>query len=133
MIKINIIGKIPGYLGINRKGVNSIILEASLSFNLTGSTEIEIMFVNKLEIKNLNVKYRKMNNPTDVLSFPQSQFELNKKNILGSIVICAEVVAQKEEDIKDVLKHGLLHLLGYDHEIDEMRWDEAASKIDCKL
>ena len=80
---------------------------------------ISLAFVEKEEIKKLNKKFRKKNKATDVLSF-----ELNDKEYLGEIIICPEVVkenakkygvAVKYEMIK-VFVHGILHLLGYDHE-----------------
>jgi len=100
---------------------------------LTDKLEVEIMFVDNNEIKSLNVKHRDIDTPTDVLSFPQSQFKEAKENILGSIIICPEIVKEKNEDISDVIKHGLLHLLGYDHEENEAEWEKAAKLIECDL
>jgi len=80
---------------------------------------LSLAFVGKEEIKKLNKKFRKKNKATDVLSF-----KLNEGNSLGEIVICPEVVKEnakkygvdfKKEIIK-VFAHGILHLLGYDHE-----------------
>ena len=79
-------------------------------------------FVGKAEIKKLNKKFRNKNKPTDVLSF-----NLNDKNCLGEIVICPEIVREnakkygvtiKHETMK-MFVHGILHLLGYDHEKSE--------------
>ena len=80
---------------------------------------ISLAFVNKEEIKKLNNKFRKKNKATDVLSF-----ELKEKGFLGEIVICPEVVKENAKSYKSTLKkeivkvfiHGILHLLGYDHE-----------------
>ena len=104
-----------------------------LDLSLTDKLEVEIMFVGYDEIKDLNKKHRNIDAPTDVLSFPQEQFKEAKENILGSIVICTEVVQQKNEDMQDVIKHGLLHLLGYDHEENEIEWEKVAEMIDCNL
>ena len=117
---------------------NEIIQIVNNSFtilhpSLTDELEVEIMFVEKEEIKDLNKKHRNIDAPTDVLSFPQSQFKEVKKNILGSIVISDEIVKEKNEEIIDVIKHGLLHILGYDHEENEARWEKAAKLIDCNL
>jgi len=80
---------------------------------------LSLAFVGKEEIKKLNKKFRKKNKATDVLSF-----KLSHGNSLGEIVICPEVVKEnslkygvdfKKEMIK-VFAHGILHLLGYDHE-----------------
>src|SRR3989344_711448 len=72
---------------------------------------ISIAFVSSDEIKKLNQKYRKKNKPTDVLSF-----KLDEKDCLGEIVICPEVVKKEEEKIERMLIHGILHILGYEHE-----------------
>ena len=89
---------------------------------------LSLAFVGKEEIKKLNKKFRKKNKATDVLSF-----KLNEGNSLGEIIICPEVVKEnakkylpagrqadafKKEMIK-VFVHGILHLLGYDHEKSE--------------
>lgn len=115
--------------------VKNIVVSAleQLAPDLTCKQEIEILFVESDEIKKLNKKYRKIDKTTDVLSFPQSQMMGNPLNILGSIVICLEIVEQKEEALENVLKHGLLHLLGYDHETNSKRWENAADKINCQL
>lgn len=116
---------------------NAILLDlierSILKFNLTSNIEIEIIFVNKKEIKKLNKRFRDINSTTDVLSFPQKLLASNKINILGSIVVCPEIVKEKDENINDVILHGLLHLIGYDHEKNEEEWDKAAQKIGCRL
>ncbi len=71
--------------------------------------KISLAFVNKAEIKKLNKKFRNKNRETDVLSF-----ELDN-GYLGEVVICPEVVKTEKEQIK-VFIHGILHLLGYEHE-----------------
>ena len=92
---------------------------------------ISLAFVDKTEIKKLNKKFRKKNKPTDVLAFgenpksnPPAGGQNPKCNYLGEIVICPEVVAEnakkygvtKKQEMTKVFVHGVLHLLGYDHE-----------------
>jgi probable rRNA maturation factor len=72
---------------------------------------ISLAFVGKAEIKKLNKKFRQKDKPTDVLSF-----DLSEEGYLGEIVICPEVVKEKNEEIIAVFVHGILHLCGYDHE-----------------
>jgi probable rRNA maturation factor len=129
-MKINIVEKIKA--PIEKEVVEKMILGASEKLDLTFKGEVEILFVDKTEIAELNKKFRSIDRPTDVLSFPQQQVP-GSENILGSIVICPAVVAEKDEIISDVLKHGLLHLVGFDHENNEEDWDESAKKIDCNL
>lgn len=95
--------------------------------------QLEVSFVSKNKIEELNREHRGVDKPTDVLSFPQFAIESQKTKILGNIAICNEIVADKEEEITDVLKHAILHLIGYDHESDPADWDAAAKKIECNL
>lgn len=77
---------------------------------------LSIAFVSKARIKALNKKYRKINKPTDVLSFNYGS--------AGEIVICPEQVKKNakeycspyKRELAKVLIHGILHLLSYDHE-----------------
>lgn len=84
--------------------------------------DISIGIVGKEEIKRLNRKYRKKNQPTDVLSFFYD-------NNFGEVVICP----QETKDISRVLIHGLLHLAGYDHEKSKMAEDKMRKKEDYYL
>ncbi|PIS07627.1 rRNA maturation RNase YbeY [Candidatus Berkelbacteria bacterium CG10_big_fil_rev_8_21_14_0_10_43_13] len=93
---------------------------------------VELNFVSKSKIAELNRTFRQIDKPTDVLSFPQAEVKNGGIKVLGDIVISPEIVAEKDEKMDDVIKHGLLHLLGYDHEIDESVWQKAADKISCQ-
>ncbi|MBU1203382.1 rRNA maturation RNase YbeY [Patescibacteria group bacterium] len=78
--------------------------------------EISIALLSPLEIKQLNHVYRNKNKVTDVLSF-----QINSKDILGEVLICLDQAKkQAKKTIKSELQlltvHGILHLLGYDHE-----------------
>ena len=86
--------------------------------------EIELIIVNNETIKNINFEYREKNKATDVLSFP---FDGDFAHLpLGTIIISKDFVTEKakeynhsnNDEIKLLFIHGLLHLLGYDHEID---------------
>ena len=90
--------------------------------------DVELIITNNDEIQHINAEYRGIDKPTDVLSF---SYEKMPHAPLGSIVISEEFVTQKAEELghstQDELTllyiHGLLHILGYDHECDngEMR------------
>ncbi len=79
-------------------------------------TDLSITFVGLKEIQKLNKKYRKIDRPTDVLSFTY----VNS----GEIVICPQAVKKNAEtfgenfkkELTRVLIHGILHILGYNHE-----------------
>ncbi len=117
---------------VNTELVEKIVNDMLEEFGIQNSF-LEIIFVGKDDMSNLNTKYRSVDKPTDVLSFPQPEIKEAPTKILGSIAISPEVTDEKEEDLSDVIKHGLLHLLGFDHEEDENVWQEAADRINCKL
>ncbi|NQY24793.1 MAG: rRNA maturation RNase YbeY [Campylobacteraceae bacterium] len=85
---------------------------------------IELIICDNSYIQDLNNEHRQKDKATDVLSFP---LEFDFPNMpLGSIVISYDFVKEKaslykhkeEEEFTLLFIHGLLHLLGYDHEID---------------
>ena len=92
-------------------------------------TELSIAIVEVFEMTQLNEKYRGKEGPTDVLSFECDDLcaaEPDEPVTLGDVVIAPEIAeAQAEEyghtveqELNLLLVHGVLHLLGYDHEAD---------------
>jgi len=85
--------------------------------------DLELLLVDDDAIASLNRDYRGKEGPTDVLSFPVEPFP---EAPLGSIVISVDTAARQadneghdlETELKVLFLHGLLHLLGYDHETD---------------
>lgn len=91
-------------------------------------TELCIRIVDTEESEMLNTKYRDKNKPTNVLSFPFEMENLElESNILGDLVVCAEVLHEEaaaqgkalEAHWAHMIVHGTLHLLGYDHQSEE--------------
>lgn len=83
--------------------------------NLVKNSLLTILITNNQEIKKLNLKFRKKNKPTDVLSFPlKLQDQINQK-YLGDIVISNQYARKNATEIMTLIVHGYLHLLGYDH------------------
>lgn len=88
------------------------------------TTELSIVFTGDKQIHKLNKQYRGKNKPTDVLSFPLSAQHPAKVPALGDIVISLETAKRQArqykvtflEEIARLLIHGILHLLGFDHE-----------------
>lgn len=82
--------------------------------------QLEIVLVSAKKIQALNAKYRKLNKPTDVLSFAGAP----KTPSIGELVICWPVVKKQAKEFKvpalqeldRMVIHGLLHLFGYEHE-----------------
>ncbi len=91
------------------------------------TAELTIRIVDEEESAELNWQYRSKGGPTNVLSFPYEVPPGVVSRMLGDIVICAPIVeAEANQFNKPLLAHwahmvihGLLHLLGYSHEIDE--------------
>jgi probable rRNA maturation factor len=90
--------------------------------------ELSVVFVGKKEIQKLNKKYRLKNRPTDVLSFAyQDSLGYSPTGEAGEIVICPPVIKENAKKFKEpfsrelnrIFIHGLLHILGYDHEKTE--------------
>lgn len=88
-------------------------------------TEVSVLFTDNNEIQTLNRDFRGKDKPTDVLSFSQLEGpEQAMGTSLGDIVISEEYAQQQakklkvqyEEEIARLLIHGLLHLIGYEHE-----------------
>ena len=82
--------------------------------------EFTIFLTNNLKMKKLNNKFRKVNKPTDVLSFPLKM--KNKSNIyLGDVAIGYEIVNKRSKkslfdyELDKMWIHGYLHLSGHDH------------------
>ena len=92
--------------------------------NRREATELSVRIVDEKEGIALNEKYRGAKGPTNVLSFPFDAEIPESLPLIGDIVICAPVVAkeaqQQNKDIKahwaHMIIHGVLHLLGYDHQ-----------------
>ncbi len=97
------------------------------------SATIEIFLVSRERIKKLNIDFRRNPNETDVLSFPQNCVIGAKENVLGTVFISPEVAEERDEEIEALLEHGILHLLGFDHEKKPKLWREAIEKIKKEL
>ncbi len=91
--------------------------------------ELSVVLVSDTQMRKLNRRYRGLDKPTDVLSFPMHGRELPRRGtlLLGDVVISTDMVRRQARADgasliavgERLLIHGLLHLLGYDHEISE--------------
>jgi probable rRNA maturation factor len=113
----------------------NIIFENSTSYQINiefldtiaktiSNNEIEFILTTNDEIHEINLTTRGVDKPTDVLSFP---YENMPNTPLGSIVISSNFVEEKskefnhsfDDELSLLFIHGLLHLVGYDHEVDD--------------
>jgi probable rRNA maturation factor len=123
-LDLNLIKKVSGYV--------------SDKFDNNKNVELNIVFIEKVEIKKLNKKFRKKSYPTDVLSFSYQgdykEFNIQKGfKTAGEIIISPEVASNNIQSRQIVSKsdwnfnreialliiHGILHIFDYDHESKE--------------
>ena len=101
--------------------------------------EISILFIGDQRIRDLNQQFRDIDRPTDVLSFPQiseDELEVPGALVLGDVAISLETARCQseehglsfEEELTLLLIHGILHLLGYDHEVSDQEEERMRSK-----
>ena len=100
--------------------------------------EVSISVTSNHEMQALNRRFRNQNKPTDVLTFPATN-----SGIAGDIAISLEIAAANAAElrhalgteVKVLILHGMLHLAGYDHAIDngEMQAREAELRLKFKL
>lgn len=114
------------------KWVNSALAQYNRPFELT------IRLVEQEESQALNSQYRGKDKPTNVLSFPFEVPEGVELNLLGDLIICAQVVSNEANEQGKTLTahwahmviHGCLHLLGYDHISDDEAEEMETLEID---
>lgn len=93
---------------------------------------VDVAIVSDRRIRALNRRYRRKDRATDVLSFPSSE-----PGTLGDIVIAAGVARRQareaghslQTELRVLALHGLLHLLGYDHERDAGRMARVEARL----
>lgn len=108
------------------------------------NADFSLAFVGQGRMRQVNKKFRDKNRVTDVLSFPESKIFLEKFKVggfsktqnLGEIIICIREVKKNakrfdsslQRELARVLIHGILHLLGYDHEKNEKDAEQMQKK-----
>lgn len=106
-----------------RRIADAMLIELEL-----GHAELSVLLTNDTEIHALNLAHRGKDKPTDVLSFPLDEGEgangaVSGTHVLGDVVISLDTAARQARgrkrpllpEVRFLLAHGLLHLLGYDH------------------
>ncbi len=116
MIEVEVFGEDPTPGGPDAAEVAGLCELAARRLGL-GDGHVAVEFVDAERITELNLAYRAKAGPTDVLSFPidgaADAGEVPRE--LGDIVICPEHTT----DVREAVVHGMLHLLGMDHESDD--------------
>lgn len=89
--------------------------------------EVHVLITGDERIRDLNQRFRNIDRATDVLSFPDGDELPSRRTLLGEIVISLETARRQarelgHDEIRELLElslHGVLHLVGYDHEQDQ--------------
>jgi len=111
--------------------LNRVVLAVVEHVPGTSASEVNISIMDEDEIRRLNRDFRGLDSATDVLSFPvHDEFIKVQGMPLGDIAICMDVARRQadeyghslERELAFLVAHGMLHLLGFDHETPE---DEA--------
>jgi len=125
----------PGYpLARARRFLNRALAAAGGS-----AEELSLLFCGDAMMRTFNRRYRRKDRTTDVLSFPAGPGA--PKGFLGDLVISAPEARRQarsagvslRDAMEKLLLHGLLHLLGYDHETDDGQMDALEGKLRSRL
>ena len=120
---------------IDTKAWESFADKAATAIGKSGSTAT-VAFVSDKAIRELNRQFRGVDKATDVLSFPADEV-----HNLGDIAISVDTAARQakengltfDEEVAQLILHGLLHLSGYDHETDNGEMNRFELKIRRRL
>ncbi|MDM7994813.1 MAG: rRNA maturation RNase YbeY [Acidobacteriota bacterium] len=111
--------------------------EAALRLMNQAGQELSIAFIGPGEMQTINARYLGHDYATDVLSFCYGDLRLDGRTFLGEILIAPQVAAKQaarfgmhpEKELRKLLVHGILHLLGYNHETDRGQMQRLQAKL----
>ena len=105
---------------VDANGLSELAVLVLRGEGVTGPAELSLSFVEPAEMADLHVRFMGKEGPTDVLAF-----DMDEHGLLGDVVVCPEEAAHNNPDVAAELKllvaHGVLHLLGHDHQEEEDR------------
>lgn len=115
--------------GLSNEFIGYVIKKTLLDAGVTKNVKVSVLITNDDGIRELNNQYRGIDKPTDVLSFPMytSIDEISENDLVGDIVISFDTLKRQalENEINNdreaafLIIHGMLHLLGFDHILEE--------------
>lgn len=103
--------------------------------------QVSVLLTGDAEIRRLNRRFRGINRPTDVLSFPPAGLPIRGERIAGDLAISIPTARRQAaehghsllKEIKILILHGLLHLAGYDHHEDNGEMDSRERRLRIRL
>ena len=115
-----------GSTPVDEEGLTNLAARTLAAEGLTHGIELSLSFVDEAEMAGLHVRYMHEEGPTDVLSFPLDEVDDRGVRLLGDVIIAPSVAARNNPsdpaaEIRLLVVHGILHVLGYDHEEDAER------------
>jgi probable rRNA maturation factor len=107
--------------GLSQRALTEFVTQACRAAKLKGS--VSLMVTSSREMRSLNTQFRGKKNATDVLSFPSAL----DNGFAGDIAVSLDIAARNAQslghsvgqEVQILVLHGILHLAGYDHEVDE--------------
>jgi probable rRNA maturation factor len=123
--------------GLSATALTKFVMRARRAAGLRGS--VSVLVTSSRELQGLNRRFRGKNKPTDVLSFPAMPGLM--RSFAGDVAISAEIAARNArrlghtaaEEIKVLVLHAVLHLAGYDHELDNGRMERKEQRLRTAL
>lgn len=127
-ILVQLEANFTGDNAVSKEKLEEAVRHVLVSENVSDNTMLTIVLATNTYVQEMNQKYRGVDAPTDVLSFPASplppEIAEEEESYLGDIIISLPYVAQRaqeenhslHDDLTLMVVHGTLHLLGYDHD-----------------
>ena len=116
------------FIKLSKSEILDVVIEVlkTVEYKFTKNHQLNLSFVSSEEMQLLNKTYRNKDKPTNVLSFelPKNFPVGNEKTLIGEIALCEEIIYEEskkykkifENRLKHMIIHGLLHLIGFDHQ-----------------
>jgi probable rRNA maturation factor len=108
------------------EGLTALAEETLTAEGSSDRVELSVSFVDDDEMTELHRRYMSEDGPTDVLSFPLDEVDDRGVRLIGDVIVAPSVAGRNNPsdpagEVRLLLVHGILHVLGYDHEDDAER------------
>ncbi len=132
MREVSVISQ-SGKYKIFEKGVKKAV-QAALAFLKKDGVSVTVYLISNKEMGRLNQRFRKRKGTTNILAFPEPKdfpHPESRLRPLGEIYLAPDFAAKKGENLKRLVLHGLLHLLGFSHsrKSDRIRMEKMERKL----
>jgi probable rRNA maturation factor len=128
--------------GLNDEALGRFVLRARKAVGLRG--QVNVLVTSSASVRSLNLRFRRQNKATDVLSFPSTSSTSKSgeaAKLAGEVAISADIALKNSfqfghppaEEIKVLALHGILHLAGFDHERDNGEMARKEAKLRREL